>query len=294
MLNFNKKIFDYIIHFPNKLFFPLLKKNKKVNKIFSEFGFIHKKYALENKNLANEINMVLNKLDIKKIIDKEIKDNPKIYSLDIFEYLNKKLKLKINNFFNNTEQNNIISSMLGIRVKLRKVILIVNFYNKQTLEHDGAKMFHRDSDSLQDQVKIFMLINDIDSRNGMFYFVPKNFINDDYKVPFESDRLGMELRNKWRNYDKTVLACIKNINIDQSPIMNLQGIQGEMLYIDTGKLYHKGGYISEPNKKRFLLQAVYTPILSLSNWNSSRNLISKFFQNKLTSLRIKLMRTIKI
>jgi hypothetical protein len=74
--------------------------------------------------------------------------------------------------------------------------------------------------------------------------------------------------------------------------MKLHGYQGELLYVDTGKVYHKGGYISEKDKMRLLLQAVYTPVLSLSNWNNNKNFILKFIQNKLTSLRIKFRKTI--
>ena len=72
------------------------------------------------------------------------------------------------------------------------------------------------------------------------------------------------------------------------------GTSGELLYVDTGKVYHKGGYIKDKDKFRFLIQAVYTPILSLSNWNNLDNALLKFIQNKLTSLRIKLRKEIDL
>ena len=293
MSNFNIKLFDQIIHLPNKIFFPLFKKENKINSKFKEFGFIHYKQTLENKKFAEEINEVFKNFNKKEIIEEKIKKDPKSYSLSIAEYLNEDLKIKITNFFNNPKHIHHVSSMLGYRVKFRKFTLMMNFYNDQNKESMGAQMFHRDSDSLQDQVKIFMLIHDIENDNGMFYFVPKNFINENYKLPFELNRLDMELQNKWRNYDETVLFYIKNKNKDESPIKKLQGLQGEMLYMDTGKVYHKGGYILEPHKERFLLQAIYTPILSLSDWNNSKNFLSIFLKNKLTTLRIKLRTVLK-
>ena len=73
---------------------------------------------------------------------------------------------------------------------------------------------------------------------------------------------------------------IKNKSNSDTPIKKLYGTQGEILYMDTGKVYHKGGYISEPNKERFLLQAIYTPILSLSEWNNSDNAFLRVIKNK--------------
>ena len=295
MKNIKSRVYDYIINIPNKLFFPLFKKNKKINHVFRKFGFIHHKQVLENKNFAREIHEGLKNLNLKKIIKKEIKKKQTRYIIHLNKHLDKKIKIKIKNFFDNPEKIYQISSMLGCRVKFRKYILQVNFYNNKTIESEGAKMFHRDSDSLQDQVKIFMLINDIDDHNGMFYFIPKTLIDEDYRLPYESDRMSMELINKWRNYDKTILSYLKNKNKKYSAIKKLYGIQGEILYIDTGKLYHKGGYISDPNKKRILLQVIYTPILGLSNWADNQdNLLLKFLQHKLTSLKIKLRTKIKI
>ena len=153
-------------------------------------------------------------------------------------------------------------------------------------------MYHRDSDSLNDQVKIFMLLNNIDENTGMFYFVPKYLINEDYRLPFEKDRINLDIWDKWRNYDKTVLSAIqlKKPNTDPNLLVKkLEGKAGETLYIDTGKIYHKGGFVNNQNNMRVLLQAVYTPILSLSDWNrTSKIKIIKNITNKLTTLRIKL------
>ena len=101
------------------------------------------------------------------------------------------------------------------------------------------------------------------------------------------------MSNKWRTFDKTIFAYAKKYNIE-NPIQNLIGVSGELLYLDTGKIYHKGGYINDKDKLRFLIQAVYTPILSLSNWNGFNNSLLKFIQNKLTTLRIRLRKKIDL
>jgi len=286
-------MFDKIIHFPNKIFYPIKNTDKELYKIFSKYGFVKELNEIENINLANEISDYLKKIDIKKIIRSQIRKNPKTYSINIFDYLDEEMQNKILNFFINIKKIKKINSMLGYRVKFRKVILLVNFYNNEVEENEGPKMFHRDSDSLQDQIKIFTLINNIDDKNGMFYFVPKNIINEDIKLPFEKDLAHSDLKDKWRNHDKTIHQVAKKKKI-KNPILKLNGYRGELLYIDTGKVYHKGGHISDKDKMRIMLQAVYTPILSLSNWNNNRNFILNFIQNKLTSLRIKFRKTIDL
>ena len=284
-------IFDKIIHLPNKIFYPIQDIDKETHQTFSKFGFIRDLNEIENIKLANEINDYLKNIDLKKIINFEISKNPKSYSINIFNYLDEEMQNKVLNFFTNIKKIKKIESMLGYKVKFRKVLLLLNFYNNETLEDEGAKMFHRDSDSLQDQLKIFMLINNIEGRNGMFYFIPKNIINEDFKLPFEKDLKNLSQKDRWRNHDKTIYQLSQKKKI-KDPIMKLHGHQGELLYVDTGKVYHKGGYISEKDKMRILCQAVYTPILSLSNWNNNKNFILRFIQNKLISLRIKFRKTI--
>ena len=286
-------MFDYIIHLPNKIFFPFKNKNNEIYKTFTKFGFIHIEESLENKKFATETYKELKKLNLEEIIKKQLEKNPKSYSVNLIEHLDKRTKDKLILFFNNSNEINKISSMLGYKVKFRGLHALMNFHNDKTKMKEGAKMFHRDSDSLQDQVKVFMLANDIDENNGMFYYVPKNFISEKYKLPYENDLKDKPLKDKWRNHDETIFKIAKKNNF-KNPIKKLSGLQGEVLYIDTGKVYHKGGYILEKNKFRFLLQAIYTPKFGLSNWNKSNSKILYFIQNKLKSLQIKLQKTLHL
>jgi hypothetical protein len=283
--------FDKLIHLPTKIFFPFHNKDKETYQNFQNSGYLHIVSDKNNVQFASDLYNNLLNINFKKIIEEKTLNNENVYTVNIYEYLDHDTKDKINNFFNNKEKIFTVSSMLGFKAKLRKVHVLINFFNKKTNQDEGPKMYHRDSDSLNDQVKIFFLLNDLKNDNGMFYFVPKNYIDENTKLPFENDRKDMQLWNKWRNYDKTVLKYAK-YNEDDFPIKKLKGKKGEMLYIDTGKVYHKGGYINEENTTRFLLQAVYTPVLSLSNWNNNSNKLMKFVQNKLTTLRIKLRRTL--
>ena len=286
-------LFNYIIHLPNKIFFPIQNKNEEIHKIFKKLGFIHNIEVPENKKFAVETYEKLKELNFDEIINTQIKKNPRAYSTDIIQYLDEETQKKLILFFNNDKEIDKVSSMLGYKVKFRKLSIFMNFQNDKTKIKEGPKMFHRDSDSLQDQVKIFMLINNIDEKNGMFYFVPKNLINENYKLPFESDLKNKSLADKWRNHDETVFSLAKKNNF-KNPVRKLSGSQGELLYIDTGKIYHKGGYILEKGKLRFMFQVVYTPTLSLSNWNNSNNFLLRYLQNKLKSLQIKLQKTINL
>ncbi len=285
-------IFDKLIHLPNLIFFPIFNKDKKTYESFQHHGYHHDINLEENVKFAKKIFDEVNKKDLKKIINNFLDKNSDTYSINIFNELSNDKQIEIKNFFNKKNKIKRISDMLGYRVKLRNVGLIINFFNEKTNKIEGSKMYHRDSDSLNDQVKIFMLLNDIDENTGMFYFVPKFLINDDYRLPFEKDRISLDIWEKWRNYDKTILSAIrmKKPNLDPSLLVKkLEGKTGETLYIDTGKIYHKGGFVTNQNNMRILLQAIYTPILSLSDWNfTSKIKFLKYLTNKLTTLRIKL------
>ena len=132
-------IFDKLIHFPNKLFFPISNKDKEISKNFNKFGFIHEINNTENKSFAIKINEAISKLDLSGIISSELKTNPKSYFVNVFEHLDVTAREKILNFFNNENKIKQVSSMLNYKVKLRKVSLKVNFCNKLTKEKKDLK-----------------------------------------------------------------------------------------------------------------------------------------------------------
>lgn len=285
------KIYDYIIHLPNKIFYPFLAKDKNIYQNFQKNGYYYFKNDAENIKFSKYVEENIDIKKVKELIDLKKNENPKVYSVDIRKILDQKVRIRLNNFFNNSDKINLTSSMLGYKTKFRNVSVIINFFNENNKQNEGPKMFHRDSDSLHDQIKIFMLVNHISDNCGMFYFVPKCYLNEDYKLPYEKDRINMSLSDKWRNKDSTLNNFLDTKN-KNNQIKKLKGTQGEALFIDTGKVYHKGGYVSDKKNYRILIQVVYTPIFSLSNWNNYNNKILRYVQQKLTALRIKLRKTL--
>jgi hypothetical protein len=287
------KIFDYIIHLPNKIFYPFLTKDKNIYQNFQKNGYYYYQDDADNIKFSRFVEEHINVKKVNELINLKKSENPKVYSVNIYKILDKEVRIRLNNFFNNSDKINLTSSMLGYKTKFRKVSVLVNFFNDNTKQNEGAKMFHRDSDSLHDQIKIFMLVNHISENCGMFYFVPNCYLNEHYKLPYEKDRINMALADKWRNKDSTLnnFLNIKNKN-NNNQIKKLKGKQGETLFIDTGKVYHKGGFVSDKKNYRILIQAVYTPIFSLSSWNNNNNKILRYIQQKLITLRIKLRKTL--
>jgi hypothetical protein len=289
------KIYDYIIHIPNKIFCPFLTKDKNIYQNFQKNGYYYYQDDADNIKFSKFVEEHIDVKKVNELINFKKSENPKVYSVNIYKILDEKVRIKLNNFFNSSDKIKMTSSMLGYKTKFRNVSVSVNFFNDNTKQNEGAKLFHRDSDSLQDQVKIFMLVNHISDNCGMFYFVPNCYLNEHYKLPYEKDRINMTLDNKWRNTDSTLnnfLNIKNNDNNNNNQIKKLKGKQGETLFIDTGKVYHKGGFVSDKKNYRILIQAVYTPSFSLSNWNNNNNKILRYIQHKLTTLRIKLRKTL--
>tara|TARA_A100001011_G_scaffold375952_1_gene438032 strand:- start:2313 stop:3197 length:885 start_codon:yes stop_codon:yes gene_type:complete len=291
------KIYSNLLHWPNKIFYPLKNFDNNESDTFKKIGFKHYKFDKKNKNFANEVREKIKDTFLEENITKSLYKNPKSYTIDLFDNLEIDLKKKIESFFNNDQITFKVNSFLGLSMKLRNIKLMYNFYNKNTIKNEGPKMFHKDSDSLQDQIKIFFLINQIDKNNGMFYFIPNNILQADVKLPFERSLMQRSVKDKWRNFDETVISGAKKINKNLVPdeiIRSLDGNSGEMLFVDTGKIYHKGGYITDKDKYRLLIQATYTPRISLSNWNKQNNKFLNYLMIKMINLKFKLMKTIKI
>ena len=153
------KIFDYIIHLPNKIFYPFLTKDKNIYQNFQKNGYYYYQDDADNIKFSRFVEEHINVKKVNELINLKKSENPKVYSVNIYKILDKEVRIRLNNFFNNSDKINLTSSMLGYKTKFRKVSVLVNFFNDNTKQNEGAKMFHRDSDSLHDQIKIFMLVN---------------------------------------------------------------------------------------------------------------------------------------
>ena len=83
--------------------------------------------------------------------------------------------------------------MLGYKTKLRNVSILFNFYNENNNENEGPKMYHRDSDSLHDQVKVFMLANNISDKYKSINKILDEILNFSIK---SKKRTKIELINR--------------------------------------------------------------------------------------------------
>ena len=289
------KFFNYLLHLPGKVFFPIKNFDKKIYTNFQRKGYLYKNFQSEKINLFDKINLFTTQnLDLTLIRNESLSRNPKDYSIDILDFLNENLKSEIISYFNNPSFLKMASSCLGYSVKFRKVLLLYNFYNPNIIKEEGPKLYHRDSDSLHDQIKLFILINNISENNGMFYFIPKFLIKDYLRFKLLKEQENLDIFNKWRIPDTQLNKFLNNSRGSKKvkKVKKFKGNQKEGLFMDTSIVYHKGGHINEPNKHRILLQTVYTPKLSLSYWNESESRVLKYFQIKLTSLKNKLRKVI--
>lgn len=285
------QIFNNLIHAPNNIFYSRSCLNREIHKDFKLKGYNHEFYNKDFSNLSKDIFLFCNStLNLKNIAEKAKNIDSKKFTLDITNQLSSNINSKCNKIFTSEYLTNKVSSMLNTRLKFRNYKVLYNFYNEKNKKDEGSKMWHRDSDSLSDQIKIFIPVIPISEQNGMFYFISNEKVKESVQFQIDLKRKknpNVSIWNKFRISDEQVKKHLLKEDINQ-----LTGNVGEALYIDTSKVYHKGGYVSAPHFYRLMIQVVFTPIISLSDWNINNNKILKFFQIKLTNLKNKLKKNI--
>ena len=157
-------------------------------------------------------------------------------------------------------------------------------------------MWHRDNDSLFGQLKLFLVINKLNSvSDGQFYFIPQKTVPSYIKLYSEY--------NKNENFsDDDKNSRIKNIdilekyNLDSSDIKSYGLNNEEALVLNTNDTYHKGGYLKDNQYYRILLQAIYEPKnLSISNYNKySKNILYRNLKNILTGFKNRLRQNLSL
>ena len=228
---------------------------------------------------------------LNKIKDKMINENHQNYYFNITNFFSEKTlnhiekSLKDKNFLNN------ISNHFGYKLKFSKFMIRFNYYNPLSVEEYGAKMWHRDNDSLFNQLKFFLVLNDLsEDIGGYFYFIPQKYLPSHIK-------LSSQYKNTENFNQNDISSRIKNDDMDNKyKFINKSIKYGDdktsALILNTNDTYHKGGFIKRKNGYRILLQAIYEPkYLSLSNYSRfNKNLLYrglKFFllavKNKLRS-----------
>jgi hypothetical protein len=285
------KIYNDLINLPNNLFFPL-KNNIQNNNDFKRKGFLIENFAKDHQEYFEKLsNYIQKNINLNDHRDNLILKNKDAFNYNIFNNLKESKKNELYSFFSTNELIDKVSLLLGTRCKLQNIGILFNFYNENTKVNEGSKMWHRDSDTLSDQMKVFIPLTKIDINNGKFYFISNEHVSNDKKFRLDKKKIknpNISIWNKFRTDDSQVIEYLK----DENKINSIPGNIGQPLYIDTSRVYHKGGYINSKNLFRLMLQATYTPIITLTSWDTKQNMISNYLQKKLTSLKIKLQKDI--
>ncbi len=291
MIMFFYKLYNNLLHAPNKIFYPI-SPEIIIDNNFKKKGYKISKTEDSHKDfLSNLLKNIYKDIDLNSLKERMIKKNENSYSHNIFDLISLQEKESLEKYYSSQNQIDIVSSLLGTKCKLRNILINFNFYNGKTIEEEGSKMWHRDSDSLSDQLKIFIPLTSMTFENGMFYFISNEDISSFQKFKLDKKKIydeNISTWNKFRTEDKKVINYLQ----DKKKIKYFMGNLGDILYIDTSRVYHKGGYVKSENSLRLMLQLTYTPILSLTSWNNNQNRLSNFLQKKLTNLKIKLQKNL--
>ncbi len=285
------KIYNILLNAPNKIIHPLSPKILVDNE-FKKKGYkIGKTDDTHKYFLLNVLENIYKDIDLDILKDKLLDQNINNFNCNIFDLIRSDDKLKLEKYYSSKNQIDIASLLLGSKCKLRNILINYNFYNDNTVEKEGSKMWHRDSDSLSDQLKIFIPLTSISFENGMFYFISNEDVSYYQKFKLDKKKINnkkIHVWNKFRTEDEEIIKYLK----DEKKIKYFFANLGDILFIDTSRVYHKGGYIKSDGFYRIMLQVTYTPILSLTSWNNKQNKFLNFLQKKLTNLKIKLQEDI--
>ncbi len=288
------KLTRLIYLFPSILILRI--KGLKKNYIYNR----DKKFLIESRKEMQSIlfeieNFLLTekKNEIDKIISEYLKQNK--YYTEIEFLLSENLQNKLLKTLKEKEFIQYLSNFFGYQLKFNSFLIRLNFFNSTLPDNEGPKMWHRDNDSFFGQIKLFSVLNNLDTKTGgLFSFIPQKFIKDyefvsnsyvDHNLSLQDQRsrvLNSEM-NKIRDVNKNIIEFGKNKN--------------EFLAVDTNDTYHKGGLMKQQGSLRLLLQVIYEPHYNLlSNYNSmyNRNILITSIKNILTGFKNRLRTKIEI
>ena len=243
-------IWSYIINFKAKFLYFLWKKNKDSYDIGSQPRIVYDNK--ECKKLAAEIyNFYIENPDLKKkITNNNTNEN---YSsqkkVNIISVLDEKIKRNILNFAISDKIITTVNNYLKIFPTICKINLIES---SPTNKPEGPAQWHRDDFGFK-SLDLFINISEINEDNGPLFafFFPNNIgvfsaiRGEEYRDTRKGDR------NKI--LDETFMSQtekIKNTNL-----IKLEGEPGNIMFIDSFNVYHKGGFCKK--NKRLMLRISY-------------------------------------
>ncbi len=209
------------------------------NKDTVSFSFTIKQY-LEKKNLLSRLK--------KEMLAKSTKDK---YVRDIFRELPVSLRAAAYKLaISDLDLRSSVISYFGFMPRIHDISILYNI-PVGDLPEEGSKLWHRDSgDCDYKNMKVFMPITDITSKNGPFYYLTNSEYFSHHKV----------LSADQNSDDPWVKNRVSNIKVDAvggqiRSILNEKS--GTRLLIDTVNTYHKGGLCE--SEDRLMLQISYHP-----------------------------------
>ena len=238
---------------------------------------------------------IISRLNIHKIIEEKkninISKGAGNYVVDLLNSdhlsLNEKDEIK-NLIFKNKALTTEISNTLGFKSLPVSANLMINHFNKESIEFEGPKQWHRDNSAAAGQVKIFFLLNQIQSQSGgHFYYLPFKAIEPYKKFVLRNDYdTQKKLWNRFRYKDTELekyLDLKKYIQIYPSNDED----KADILVINTNDCYHKGGFIKKEGYYRLLLHIVFDPALAFTD-QKGNYFLKKIFTYLKNTLRSKI------
>lgn len=225
--------------------------------------YLEKGYAEKDKSFNQDIlsraNKLIFNLNLNDIKNQAIKENNKCYSVDLLNFINLDEK---KNFFNSIKRTYqpLINKILAMNTELKLVKINYNFYNENS-KLEGSKLFHRDGDTFGEQIKVFLPMNDINKKNGMFYFIPNTYINKNSVIKPDFQDTGVKRKARLTDFKISKYVNGKDIHTINS--------DGKSLILDTQNTYHKGGNILNESSYRIMIFMVFTPKLTFTKYSEN-------------------------
>lgn len=271
---FYEIFWQYVINFKGKIlyFYFRTKTFKKRYYKLSKKSFLLVRNDEDYKMIANEINNELTSNKIEKAkIDFAEKFNPdedtKDYSIDLTEYISENLKKKLIDFSLDSKNIKTATNYLKVLPYLAKVKLYMNIPLKNK-NPKFSMLWHRDDFGYK-SLDFFLAIRKIDTYNGPLHYVNNTYINNIFlQIPDENKEKIKGERNKHN---------LEHFNkfVSENNISSFLGDAGDGLWIDSFRVYHRGGQCLE--NERFILRISYqTPDNTRSGALDDEN----FFYNK--------------
>lgn len=159
------------------------------------------------------------------------------FSADIIQKLNEETRLGILKFALDNTNISLASNYLKSIPKIATIMVLYNIPKNQDVV--GSQKWHRDWFNYRG-INIFSCITPVDETTGMYSAIGKNFIPRYKEIPvFDIDPLA----DPW-DRDR-VDENLMNQFVKNNSISNLKGPIGSTALVDSGVVYHKGGYIKD-------------------------------------------------